>query len=135
MSFLEEEKKTPRSNDDKGQSVVDDKSGRVVRFQTSFSDIPGPSDTSETSPDVSGDWKRTHHTSPSGVSATDNVFYIDTKGTKTRGNRHLEHSSDLLTYKLRQVELNKKSDSIENPRVRASYRESVVRRTESEVQM
>ena len=33
---------------DKGRGVVDDKSGRVVRFEHTFPDSPGPSDTSQT---------------------------------------------------------------------------------------
>jgi len=71
----------------------------------------------------------------SGGSATGDVFYIDTKGTKPRDLQQLERSAELLTYKLRQAELNKKAESIENDRVRASCREAVARRTEREVQM
>jgi hypothetical protein len=68
-----------------------------------------------------------------GGSATDDVFYVDTKGTKPRDLQQLERSAELLTYKLRQVELNKKAESIENDRVRASYRDAVARRTDREV--
>jgi hypothetical protein len=107
-----------------------------VRWETTFPEIP-PTDSSNTSPAASGDW-RPNHLPPSvlsGGSATDDVFYIDTKGTKPRDLQQLERSAELLTYKLRQVELNKKAESIENDRVRASYRDEVARRTDREVSM
>ena len=58
------------------------------------------------------------------------VFWIDTQGTgtKDRSARELERSAQLFQHKLQKVELNKRTENIQNPRARASYIAGVERR-------
>ena len=86
----------------------------------------------ETSPVAGGSWRAPRPLAPS-VDTSDDLYYLDTTGTKPRDARELERSADLFAHKLRQVERNKKEEEIKNPRARESFRGSVSRRAEREV--